>query len=164
MYDVERGTVRWELPIARFAPNWMQFSPDGKTLYVADIYERQMFQTWDMQTGRMTSEVAVTLDWLDGVIDRTAWERACSRSANVRLKTADMTQQGEILLGMRIDFANEKCFSMCRRLLVLWRPDEPRPTAAVNLPVWDIHVQQPFRILIDHRFVQIDREWWGVRP
>lgn len=175
VYNVERGTVRWELPIARFAPNWMQFSPDGKTLYVGDLPDgsilygqdsRQMFQVWDMQTGRMTSEVEVTLDWLDGWIDRAALERERwpnSRSA-LSLQSADMLQTGDILLGMTINFMGDGWYSNWNTMLAVWRPGESRLTAAVRLPVWSLYVQSPFRILIDHRFVQIDRTWWGVRP
>jgi WD40 repeat protein len=184
IYTAADARVAQQLPVLKFAPNWMQFSPDGKNLYVADIEtddypdHRNMLQTWDLTTGEMTLELEVIPNWLANYISTDEF-----KGTDFLLKSISLSRDGSFMV-MRIRAldTNKTGIWKDRHILAFWRVGEKMPFA-----IWksiDFNSDQSewldqngttrFEYALPHGkpafspdgkyLVFDDIEWWGVYP
>jgi len=183
LYSVDDARVKQQFPILKFAPNWMQFSPDGKNLYVADIEtddfpdHRNMLQIWELTTGKMTLELEITPNWLANYIPTDEF-----KGTDFLLKSVSPSPDGSFML-MRIRALDTVKTGIWkdRHLLVFWHIGEDKPfavwksidsnsdqsewleqsgTTTINYAIPDgIPAFSP-----DGKYLIFDREWWGIQP
>jgi len=157
VFDIARGRVVFDLPVIKFVPDWLQFSPDGQILYLAGAGTSRniMLQTWDMQTGKKLSEMEITQDWLADFLA----DFIDPAEFNLRLNSLSLSPDGELIAfvyATPVNQGEKTGFS----LLAYWRVGEEKPFAVIkNYPLQG----SPF-FSADGRFLVVDSSLWGVRP
>lgn len=186
IYDTADGIVKAQLPVLKYAPNWMQFSSDGKTLYVADVFRsdpsaRNMIQVWDVEDLRspvMLREVHINRDWLadfiapDELKGLDIWLESVSISPH---------QDDFIILEIRaLNYTAQRWRDT--HIRAFWRVNAEKPFAVAYIsysldritppPLWvdasgsteipgELHCGN---FSSDGRFLDCGSTWWGIRP
>jgi WD40 repeat protein len=157
VFDIARGTVTFDLPVLKFVPFWLQFTPDGQILYLAGsgVSSNTILQTWDMQNGKQLSEAEFTQDWLTGFLANSIEPE----KFNLRLSSLSLSPDGDLILLIHAESVNQEEKDNFN-LLAYWRLGEEKPFAVIkNFPLDYLPA-----FSADGRFLIVDSSLWGVRP
>ncbi len=157
VFDIARGRAVFDLPVIKFVPDWLQFSPDGQILYLAGAgtSRNTILQTWDMQTGKKLSELEITPDWLASFLA----DFIDPAEFNLQWNSLRLSPDGELIAFVYASPVNQG-EKTGFNLLAYWRVGEEKPFAVIkNFP---LDYMPAFSA--DGRFLVVDSSLWGVKP